>query len=188
MTCGVLEACGADFGKTIGPHPENPRGFYEHRDVRDKVIKPILRRAGADPLGQTKLPDPDQMPIEPNFRRAIESCLDGATAMKCAKAMLLWPLFVEHFPDARYVVVRRDRQQIVESCERTTFMKHRSNWGAWHDGNLKRLEEVKANLDAVEVWPDPTDPEVFREAVEHCGLEFDEDAVAATLIPEAWHG
>lgn len=188
MTCGVLAACGADFGKTIGPHPENPRGFFEHRGVRDNVIKPILRRAGADPLGQTHLPAPEDMPHEPRFRDQIEQALNGANAMKCAKAMLLWPLFVEHFPDARYVIVRRSREQVIASCERTSFMRHRGDWGAWYDGNVERLEEIKARLPSVEVWPDPNDPDVFMEAVDHCGLEFDRDAVDDALMPEAWHG
>jgi len=45
-------------------------------------------------------------------------------------------------------------------------------------------------LDVIEVWPKDymADPEAFRPVAEHCGLEFNGDAVRAGFNAGQWHG
>ena len=75
MVMGALAGQGVWTGKTVAPTPENPKGFFENRTIRDRYVKGILKRLNADPLGVTKLPAPDGQPPYPalpyQLRRAI---------------------------------------------------------------------------------------------------------------------
>jgi hypothetical protein len=196
MVAGVLKASGLHFGGPLKMtrRPYQPRGFFEHRGVRDKIVKPKLRRLGADPVGQHPLPPRDLNPTElevRTFAKKVRNKLNGAEAYKDAKALLLWPYFRRGFPDALWILVRRDRKAIAKSCLRTPFMKNRqylAGWLDWVDEHLKRMEDLKESGAAVfEFWPDPTEAESFRPMVEAVGLEFDVRNVKRALVPQAWH-
>jgi hypothetical protein len=195
MVAGVLHACGLNLGgPLVGPTEWNPRGFFEHRPIRQKVIKPLLRELGCDHRGQGKLPPRGVMvpPARINRpRKQINVRLNGGQGYKDAKLLLLWPIFRRAFPNARWVLVRRDPKEIVDSCIRTPFMKKRqfkAGWIEWvqeHEFRMNDLKESGANV--CEIWPDPHEPECFREAVEFCGLRWDQSAVRSRLVPDAWH-
>lgn len=195
MVAGVLKACGLDLGgPLVKATRHNPRGFFEHRAIRQKVIKPLLRAHGWDPRGQRKLP-PRDMTFSAaqvaQLRRAIRVRLDGGRGYKDAKVLLVWPLFRAAFPDARWVLVRRDPKEIVASCIRTPFMKgrkYKQGWIEWVQEHEFRMEDLKASrANLVEVWPDPDEVGSFREAVAHAGLRWDPGAVRRALQPSAWH-
>lgn len=195
MVAGVLKSCGLDLGgPLVKGTAYNPRGFFEHRDIRQKVIKPLLRELGCDPRGQRKLP-PRGVMVTParigSLRKAIDARLNGARAYKDAKLLLLWPIFNRAFPDAQWILVRRDPRAIVASCIRTPFMKGRTykqGWIDWVQDHEFRMDDLKASgARVVEVWPDPENPESFRPAVEAAGLPWNEQAVRRALVPEAWH-
>lgn len=180
LTAGILRAC----------------GLNEHTGVRDKIVKPYLTSIGADRMGQSRLPELEDLKPAPDWRARVTRAIGQPEpwGYKCAKACLIWPLWVEHFPDAKWVIVRRDKERIIDSCLRTHFMrahKDRVGWGAWADGYIKRLEELKWEADCIEVWPDDAvkgDVEAYRPVVEFCGLDWNEDAVRAEINPRQWHG
>lgn len=195
MVAGVLHTCGLNFGgPLVGPSPHNPRGFFEHRAIRQKVLKPYLEELGCDARGQRVLP-PRGLLVHPTrvarFRRAVLKRLGGAVAYKDAKVLLTWPMWKAAFPEARWVLVRRDAKAIVASCIRTPFMKGRpfkQGWIEWVQDHEQRLADLKASgVDFHEVWPDPTEPEVFQSVAEWCGLIWDPVAVSQFLVPNAWH-
>lgn len=188
LTTAVLRACGANLGAV--------NSLNENMAVREGLVKPYLSSIKADPLCQDPLPDLARIAPDPEWRAKVTKAIGQPEpwAYKCAKACLFWPLWVEHFPEAKWVIVRRDRDKIVDSCLRTVFMrafKDRSGWERWVDVHLERFEQLKAVADCIEVWPHEAvsgDTEAYRPMVEHCGLEWRPQEVSAEINPGRWHG
>lgn len=193
MTCQVLDACGADFGTNLGRSggSVNPFGFWEDLAMRRDVLKPWLRRLNADPNGQWPLPPRTWRPTGPEadaFRQDVDGAL-VAPCHKSPKTLPLWRLVHAAFPTAHWLVVRRDPEAIAQSCLRTRFMRHattREGWLEWIQHMEARIGDLRAEVDVVEVWPDPSNPDAFQGAVEALGYRFDADRVAAVLHPEKW--
>lgn len=195
MVAGVLKASGLDLGSPlVKPTQYNPRGFFEHRHIRQKVLKPLIRRMGFDPRGQRTLPPRDHrrwLHLATMLRRNVIRRLRPGRGYKDAKILLTWQIWRKAFPGALWIIVRRDPKAIVDSCIRTPFMKGRkfkAGWIEWAQEHEWRIEDLKdSGVEYVEIWPDPYDPESFREVVERCGLTFEAEIVAQALEPGAWH-
>lgn len=180
LTARVLQACGLDFGAV------NP--LHERSEVRDGVVKPFLKVAGFDPFCRSPLPTLDGLPLDTPFRDNVLAALDGADAYKDPKAILMWPVWRAAFPEARWVVVRRDRRAIAASCQRTSWM-----WGQlephkrepWLETHLTRLEEVQAVCDPNVVEPINPDGSTnvlqLQALVRALGLTWDDEAVFAAM-------
>lgn len=192
LTTKILEAHGVDIGRGRA----SVNSLYENTDIREKVVKPYLREIGVDPLGQNPLPDEKNLPPAPYWRGQILNGMCGPKepwAYKCAKLVLIWPLWEAHFPGAKYIIVRRDKEKIIDSCMRAGFMrnhKNREGWGIWVDEHLRRMEDMKNTLGCIEIWPDRyiSDPWEFKPVADFCGLEFNPKAVADSVDRGNWHG
>lgn len=193
LTTRILQA----HGCWLGP-AQQVNDLYENLAIRQQILKPMLVAAGGDSRGQARLPDTDNLPPRPGLRAFVLARLaggDGPKAYKDAKLTLLWPAWAAAFPEAKWVVCRRDPERIVDSCVRTHFMKahgeDRDGWRGWVAEHERRFDAMKAaGLDLVEAWPDDfiRDSRAFRPVAEHCGLAFDAAAVAASVDPSRWHG
>ncbi|MEY3004607.1 MAG: hypothetical protein RLZZ491_1783 [Pseudomonadota bacterium] len=130
MTAGLLAQAGLWLGQTVAASPANPRGYFENRRLRETIVKPLLRDfLGVDPLGVRRLPDLARLPVFAQLPRAIARALtdegyDGRQpwGFTDAKLTLLWPAFAEAFPQAQWVIVRRQRAGLIGSLQRTSFM------------------------------------------------------------------
>lgn len=183
MVAGVIDKCGAWGGDMFGAASGNPKGFYENKHLRERLVKPWLKMMDVDPLGVYPLPpypDPDYW--GPQVREATEYFLQEQGYQgerwfyKGAKMAYLWPAWVEAFPNAKWVIVRRDREEIIDSCLRTPFMsqhsKDREFWEKWVDATEMRLEDLKQVVDYIEVWP----PDGLKDMVDELGLEWTDEA------------
>lgn len=186
LTTRILKNHGCDLG------PVN--ALYENTDVRQNVLKPYLRSIGADPLGQKQLPDTNSLAPVKGLREQVLKHLKAQepAAYKDAKLCLCWPVWAEAFPDARWVLVRRDKERIIDSCMRTDFMHAHSTreaWGAWVDEHEKRFAGMRAVLDLIEVWPDQViaRPETFEPVADFLGLSFSLKATCEAIDPGKWH-
>lgn len=190
LTTRIMQA----HGCFLGDRPDRINPLYENVDVRERVIKPYLKSIGADPLGQNPLPDTDNLTAPPDFRSRVDGFVGTREprAYKCAKATLIWPVFHSAYPEAKWIIVRRDKQKIADSCVRTNFMRayetHRE-WERWVEEHEKRFEKMRAELDAIETWPDSyiEDPASFALVAAHCGLRFSEEAVRKSIDRIKWH-
>jgi len=141
MVAGCIERCGVWAGNTVAGGVGNPKGFYENILLREKLTKPLLTSLGCDPLGVKTLPDFNQVPAVKGLSEAFQGLLQADNysgnqpwMYKDAKLTLLWPLYAQVFPDARWVIVRRNSEAIIASCMRTHFMAHHSQSIAfWRD-------------------------------------------------------
>ncbi len=134
MIAGALGICGAWTGTTVpGDKASNPKGFFEHVVIRERVIKSLLSYVGCDPLGVRKLPPVDLPGEVDGLADMIKTILekdgykfDRHWLYKDAKLTLLWPVFLKAFPDAKWLIVKRDEESFINSCLRTHFMKQHS--------------------------------------------------------------
>lgn len=203
MVAGALGICGAWMGDTVpGGGIENPKGFFENIFLREAVNKQILAIAGVDPLGVKSLPNLGQLPAITNLDQLIKSNLQREGydfqrpwLFKEPKLTLIWPNFAEFFPRAHWVIVRREKSQIVQSCLNTSFMKRQNNdpvfWQLWAEQYLVRLNILKqTELQWTEIWPQKMidgDFSELKSLVLSLNLNWRKDALREFITPSYWH-
>lgn len=200
LTAGIIHHCGAFGGSLAGKNKHNKKGMFENTAVRNQIIKPFLRGIKCDPLGQFPLPDVNAMPEFPELRKRVMSILskDGLRKeqdwfYKGAKMCLVWPIWHSAFPGAKWVIVRRNTEDIIDSCLRTGFMrafKNRDGWRWWVEQHLLRFQEMRdAGLDVVEVWPSKVIAGSYGEmknVINHVGLSWERDVIHSFIEPRLW--
>lgn len=204
MIAGSIGICGAWTGSTVpGGSPVNPKGFFEHSVIREQVTKPILAGLGCDPLGVRKLPPVALHAEIPKLADAIRGILekdgykdDMPWLYKDAKLTLLWPIYKKAFPDAVWLVVRRDIEGFINSCLRTNFMKQHSQerdfWEKFAEAYLLRIEALKdSGARVLEISsPDIIGGELgeLEKLVSRLGLTYREKELKEFISPAYWHG
>lgn len=203
LVAGALGIAGAWTGQTVPGNASNPRGYFEHRMIREKVVKPLLRGAQSDPLGVRRLPALAQLPRVDNLKEICRGYLDaeGYPAgrkwlYKDAKLSLLWPVFAHAFSAAHWVIVRRDRDDILRSCLRTDFMAQHSTdqelWIKWIEQYNLRLEMLLRSENACsEIWPHELiqgDLSALEQLIAKLGLTWEEQSIREFILPAVWHG
>ena len=191
----ILQISGAFLGSVIGVTGANPQGQLELRQIIDQVQKPWLKQHGFDPKGQYPLPPEDFDSIDPHRRQQVEKIFaeQGFTErpfFKDAKACLDWVAWNYAFPDAIWIIVRRNEEGIIKSClsPKAPFMSAFNNekgWRWWVHEHIKRFEQIKANCKYIyEIDTDKIVAEDFSEIkplVEDLGLVWDEEKTRKNL-------
>lgn len=192
MTCAVLSSCGLDFGGPLAAANEhNAKGYFEHLEVRQKVLKPLLGLGRYDEKGQGPVPK-NQLSKKLSFvlKASIDLALQSAAAYKDAKLYHFAAPLIEAYPNSRWVICLRDRDSFVASCLRTPFMNRyqtAESWGVWYDSQLLKLEYIPKNAAHTYVLhPNPEKVKTWRGLVDFCGLEWNHQKVKAALDPALW--
>lgn len=154
LLTGILEQCGAWLGTTVPGNEPNPNGYFENELLRD-LNKQVLADLGWDPLGVDPLPQSNP-PEFSTFRDAVvhRLRLQGYTgqapwAFKCVKTPLMWRLWHNAFPQAQWIVVRRDPKEVVQSMLRSSFFQSRGHDQAWWEQWLLRFNEYFSDLTSI---------------------------------------
>ncbi|NOY63115.1 MAG: hypothetical protein GXP10_08195, partial [Gammaproteobacteria bacterium] len=202
LIAGLLKISGAWAGYTVPGGSANPKGFFENVGLRENVSKTILRSMGVDPLGVMQLPELDLSATVSGLADQVGGMIrqegyagDTPWLFKDAKLTLTWPQWQYAFPEARWVIVRREPAEIIRSCLNTNFMiQHSSDplfWQRWVDQYLDRLERLKeADVWWREISAHPIvggDFGEIRKLVADLDLHWSEQAVSAFVDPDAWH-
>ena len=183
-----------------GPTRYNKKGMFECGEIRNNIVKPYLRDVlKVDPMGQNPLPDINDLPPIDNLRLRVENIMkwhgykSGPWFYKGAKMCLIFPLWMETFPDAKWLIVRRKDEDIINSCMKTGFMrayKKPEGWQTWIDVHKKRFGQMKAmGMEVKEVWPTKFvegDFGEIKEAIEWLGLEWKPHFVKDFIDPKLW--
>ena len=211
MIAGAIELCGAFGGITRGPNRYNSKGMFENVRIVNDISKSYLRDLGMDPLGQYPLPDVNNLPIPTNWRVRIEQIMkeegykDGTPwYYKGCKMAAVWPIWHYAFPNARWIIVRRHRQDIVASCMKTGFMRafglrqnqravgassEREGWVWWVEQHLQRFREMQdAGLNCRVIWPEKMiqgDYQPLYETIEWLSLNWNSE-VLSFIDPKLW--
>jgi hypothetical protein len=201
MVAGALGRCGLWLGRSVPGDKNNFFGYFENIILRENVQKEVLRQGNVDPHGVDPLPPSDWRPQVGNLRDIVAAALtaqeyDGRQAwgFKDAKLTLTWRIWDEHFPQARWIVVRRPSDEIVASCLRTGFMRRHSSdpmfWRAFVAAYLERLDVLKEMVgwcrvvDAVDIVNLRFD--ALERLVGEVGLEWRPNAVRDFIAPGYW--
>ena len=203
MISGCLAICGAWTGSTVPGGPENPKGYFEHTAIREHITKRILSDLGYDPLGVRKLPPIDMKVEIQSLADIIKNMIerdgykhDRRWLLKDAKLTLLWPIFKKAFPEATWLVVRRDEEGFINSCLRARFMNQHSRdrdfWKSFAKDYLNRIDAlINSGANVLEI----SSPEVVNgnldrlgAVISQLGLTFREAELKAFISPAHWHG
>lgn len=210
MVAGIINICGAFGGQMSGPNRNNRKGMFENAELRH-IVKQYINDIGFDRMGQYPLPDIEKITMPLGWRRKVLSVMHaqgytenhvGPWMYKGAKMCLVWPVWHFSFPEARWVIVRRDADGIVKSCLRTGFMrvfKHPVNWkpvGAqseregwqwWVREHEKRFAEMhEAGLNIREVSTDRIidgDLSEIKDCIDWLGLAWSDKKIKEFIDP-----
>ena len=202
LVTGCLAACGAWAGNTLPGNASNPTGYFENAAVREGVLKAQLRQLDADPLGVKQLPPLSGQPPQPRLGAQLLTLFTeqgytetGPWLYKDAKLTLVWPVWRSAFPHARWVIVRRPTEAILDSCLRTDFMRQHSDspefWRRWVRMYEQRLEILKASgawwreIDAQRLIAEGA--AALQPLVSDLGLSWNAEGVADLVRPQHWH-
>jgi len=179
-----------------GMHTGHVNDLWEGEAVREKVVKRYLREIKADPMGQAPLPALDERRM-PKWNLAQEffhylgvGKLPTSYLYKGAKVTLMWWVWHAAFPDAKWIIVRRDRSEIIDSCNRCHFMTKTKDWGAWVDHHVAFFDQIKSAVGTAnyrEIWPHQFlsgDTGAIKEAVAWLGMEWNPAHLKDSINPK----
>lgn len=181
--------CGAFIGDTTV--------MYENEYILEAEHN-LLKTIAADVRGQNPLPDTNNLRIPTWWADYVrdacfETTEDKRWIYKSSLVTLLWPIWKAAFPDAKWIIVRRRTGDIINSCEKTTFMNgysKREDWLNWiHQYEQRFIDMIDSGIDHRIVWPDrmvSEDYDQLQEAVEWTGLRWS-NSVKSIIDPLLWH-
>ena len=154
MTARCVSALGFFGGRTKPGDAFNATGYYENTAVEDLIVS-YLRHADACNLGRRFQPFGLDAPF-PGFAcrvldRLYDQGYDGARPFfyKDTKTPLVWPLWDRSFPQARWVLVERNRRDTLASIRRAPFMTHyetERQWAAYLDRYDRLLTHIRSEV------------------------------------------
>lgn len=211
LVAGIINICGAFGGDMSGPNANNAKGMFENAAIRNKIVKPFYESLGVDRLGQYPLPNVNELVIPMNWKERVEDVFleqgyqGGPWMYKGAKMCQHWPVWQWAFPDAKWVIVRRKDEDIVNSCLRTGFMRafrsgatqkeigvknESQGWLWWVQQHKDRFREMQdAGLNTTVIWPEKMVEGNYvqvKDMIEWLGLEWKEKEVVEFISPRLW--
>lgn len=183
MTAGIFAQHGVWAGRCRAPSSSNEKGHFENVAIRNLLIREHGRIVVKAELARPKAG------FKERVLKAIakDGYKDGPWMWK--GSAMYWPAWFEFEP--KIVVCRREPQAIVNSCLNSV---HKSSSPSQLRIMVKQhtelLDRLVAERGAVEVDTARVangDFATIRQAVEHCGLEFDEQRTAEFVDPTLWH-
>lgn len=182
MIAATINLCGAFSGEM------SKRGRYSNDRIRESLVIPLLGAAGLDEDGYYPLPQELPQPVA--WRRKITKILKeegfegGSWMYKDSRICLLWPVWANAYPKAKWIIVRRKTSDILDSCMKTGYMtrfKHlgiqeavnvtneKDGW-LWmiHEYEKRFLEMATAGLDHKIIWPERMVQGDYQQLYELC--------------------
>jgi len=211
MIAGVAHLCGAFKGDTgSGQHKNNAKGMFENLQIRNEIIKPLLRDMDIDPKAQYPL-QPKKQVIPAHMRNEIlrimlrQGYKGGRWMIKEPKITHCWPAFVYAFPRAKWLIVRRRDEEIIKSCMNTGFMNayckantlreisvdnEQEGWQYWLNIHKQRFYDmIEQGVNARMIWPERMvngDYSEMMDVVDWMGLDWAQDSVHQFIEPRLW--
>lgn len=187
MTAAFASACGA-FGGNI-PHLDEPRKcWYENAVIKTRFAS-HLRRLGIDPTTFSEEPKAcDATHSAPWIEDwlVVEMMSQGLTEamewyVKSNRILYFWPEMARAFPEAKWLLVRRNPQLVAYSCVQTWYMKGRTTVEEWMalakacDATMNDIQDSVSH--SVDIWPTTKgDLAQTKAAFARFGLEWNEKA------------
>jgi len=205
MVAGILSLCGIDAGATLNQDKPYTRYVYENQRLRG-LVSFAFKENLADPQAQFPLPS-EHFLLPMNFRQhcfgiMTKEGVSGSWFYKDNRLPLIWQEINKVFPMAKWVVVCRDNESILKSCEKTGFMQAFSKsyilqqigkenaiegWKWWLGQYQERILEMQYSLNIKFVYPEKMMHGDFNEMqaiVEWCEGKWDEAKAKQFIEPK----
>lgn len=195
MIARVINACGVFAGGGV----TQKNSMFENVNINKMVVRPYMERMGTDPLGQFPLPNLNDLSIPLTWRNAVEGILTevegyirGPWMYKDTKMSLIWPVWNNAFPNAKWIIVRRRTGDIVQSCLKTGYMKAyetESGWLEWiHEYEKRFVGMIEAGVNCKILWPERMmtgDLAQLNEVINWLGITWRKEALSF-IDPLLW--
>ncbi len=185
-------------GAWLGAHVDAPDGM-ENVDLFNEVTYPYLMSMGLEPTLDTNPLVTPILPIKPDFKDHVGKLIErqgysnGPWMYSTYRIALIWQLWALHFPNAKWIIVRRLDQDIINDClkdnDMTTY-RNAEGWGTWVDSYKEQFDGLSLLVPSErieEIWIDSViagDYTQLRRVVTGYGLEFNEEAYRNFLTNE----
>jgi len=203
MVGGIFARCGA-FAGAINKMNENAW-------LRELSIM-YLRHNKSDETGQFPILNPIDLPVSTDWQEKVMSRWirqgmepNEQWMYKDFRLLLTFPQWLEAFPKAKWIIVRRSDDDILHSCINTGYMN------AFNDARIRNIIGVQTTEEGWQWWINrhktiigllkmacPNVKEVYpqqmvegdfsqiKEIVEWTGLEWNEQKVQEYILPQLW--
>ena len=164
----IIEMCGAFSGTTTN--------MCENVKIK-KYVEYHYKANNFDYRGQYPLPNYKELNIPYGWYDDMEEIMkrqgyNGKKPWLCKSSKIgqTWPIWHHHFPDAKYIIVRRRTGDVIESCMKTGFMDaysdpkvlksigvetEREGWLWWvHEQEKMLASMIEAGLNCKVIWPE----------------------------------
>jgi hypothetical protein len=205
MIAGILSLCGIDAGQTINPDKSYTTHLQENQRIRG-LISYAFKENLVDPQAQFPLPTRHFL-LPEGFRRRcfstmVKEGVKGLWYYKDNRLPLIWEEINKEFPEAKWILVYRSENGILESCKKTGFMQAFSKtyilqqidketaiegWKWWLGQYQERVLEMQYALNIRFVYPEKMMHGNFTEIksiIEWVGGTWDEQAVKQFIEPK----
>lgn len=137
--------------------------MHENIQIRHRV-NDLYRIMNAPINAQFPLPKLNSQIITKDWAKEIEKELirqgysKGMWLFKSSTICQIWPIWNYAFPNAKWIVVRRKSEDIVNSCMKTAYMNAFCGEEAWywwigeHERLFENMKDAKLNIR--EIWPE----------------------------------
>lgn len=196
ILAGIFEICGCGGGVV--------NSMYENLEIQQRIIKPCLHLIDGDVEGQYPIaPSPYDKAVSLEWSGRMEHLLtcQGVDISKPwyykdSRSLLLWPVWFYSYPKAKWVIVRRNTEDIIKSCNKTGWMTAfkkkellnalamTSEQQGWHwlinEYKYKIMEMYLHPINIREVWLERVclgDFTEIKQIIEWCDLPWREDLV-----------
>lgn len=201
MVAGIFNLCDAYLG-----HVDK---MNENIPIRENLVKTYLQKIGMDVDGCFPLLSKYPIGYPEHWQELVLQTINKQSeenqkwVYKDCRSALLWHLWMLAFPDAVWIIVRRNKNFILNSCEKTGYMKTfndekiqqqvgvstiRAGWKWMIDEYINRFARISTSCKNVfEIWPEKildNDYSEIIKVVEFCGLHWNEEEVKNYIEPK----
>lgn len=153
LTASILNSFGVFGGDMKKGDKWNKSGYFENIEITNLVIR-YLQNNDINNLGKRFNPRVLNVDVK-DFSSKIYEILENQGMeptqkwfYKNPKTAVCWRLFDKHYPYAKWIVIERDREELLNSLMRTEFMDAWQTKEEWQ--NFIRyydvlMKEIKAN-------------------------------------------
>lgn len=166
MTAGVFHACGAFGGYMKDVSPESKRMTFENVEIRRNICNPFLKSLE---MNRDSFPSPEEV----NKKITSKFCKEwrekillkiitqgydkGRWFYKDSRICFFWQVWANAFPHAIWILVRRDKSEIINSCLKTAYMDNcitEKEWLEWVNQHENCFDAMKrTGLKIHEIYP-----------------------------------
>lgn len=210
LTAGIIHLSRAWGGEMKSKFRNPRRGIFENTEIQLASKIYLKYKLGVDPKGQESLPNLFDLNIQ---NQLINSAWDWRGKIvsivrrqgydynlwkmpwfyKSSRVCLLWPMWYDAFPEAHWIIVKRNPHDIAQSCMDTGYMTAHSTiegWEKWVDSYNMIFDDIKRSKIMYNVIePERVingDFDQIKSVVKDLGLVWRENQVKSFIKPNLW--